>query len=266
MTADSVPPKGLQVFPQRFKENAVLLGTFVKTPTIHAVEILGHVGYDFVVIDEEHAPIDRTDTDVILLACRASGVAGLVRVSSHSATDILRALDAGAAGVLVPHVNSVARAREVVAAGRYRPGSRGFSNSPRAGDYGGTGIWDHVEAQDTSTLVIAMIEDKEALDEIEEIVSVPGIDGVFIGRGDLTVSLDAESPASPEVKDAVARIIKACRSAGTSICLMVGSAEEAAVFESQGVTSFIISSDQGFMRMGAARARNEFAEKMKNVI
>lgn len=258
MASDTRLTSGAEDFPGRFKGGDTLLGTFVKTPTVHAIEILGHVKYDFVVIDEEHAPIDRAHTDAMLLACRAWQIAGIVRVSSHNGVDILRALDAGAAGILVPHVNSVARAKEVVAASRYRPGTRGFSNSPRAGDYGGVGLWDHAGAQDRSTLVIAMIEDREALDEIEAIVAVTDIAGVFIGRGDLTVSLGAENMNSPEVREAVDRIIAAATAASKTVCIMVGSAEEARAFRERGVNAFIVSSDQGFMRMGAAKMKSEF--------
>src|SRR3954454_24645161 len=86
-----------------------LIGTFVKTPTTHATEILGALGFDFVVIDEEHAPFDRMATDTALLAARAAGTAALVRV--QNATSILSVLDCGATGVLVPHVASAARAR-----------------------------------------------------------------------------------------------------------------------------------------------------------
>ena len=95
-----------------------LVGTFVKTPTSHATEIVGALGFDFVVIDQEHGPFDRTSTDVALLAARALGVPALVRVGGPDA--ILSVLDCGAMGVLVPHVASAAYAREVAAACRYR--------------------------------------------------------------------------------------------------------------------------------------------------
>src|SRR5262249_40920533 len=105
------------LFRKRLLAREHLVGTFVKTPTTHATQILGALGYDFVVIDEEHAPFDRLATDAALLAARAVGTAALVRVRG-SATDILSVLDCGATGVLVPHVATAARAREVVAACR----------------------------------------------------------------------------------------------------------------------------------------------------
>src|SRR5580704_11938958 len=150
-------------FRQRFLSVELLLGTFIKTPTTHAIEILGALGFDFVVIDEEHAPFDRVTIDNLLLAARASNVAGIVRVAESSPAKLLAALDDGATGVLVPHVFSVGKAKEMVAACRYRRGKRGFSNSPRAGGYGQLGVWDHVDKADASVTVVAMIEDPEAL-------------------------------------------------------------------------------------------------------
>src|SRR4051794_514883 len=100
-------------FRRRFSSGERLLGTFIKTPTPHATEILGDVGFDFVVIDEEHAPFDRVTIDTVLLAARASGTAGIVRVAEPTPSRLLAVLDDGASGVLVPHVASVGKAREV---------------------------------------------------------------------------------------------------------------------------------------------------------
>jgi 2-keto-3-deoxy-L-rhamnonate aldolase RhmA len=250
---------GAQEFRRRFRQGAPLLGSFIKTPTSHAVEILGDVGFDFVVIDEEHAPFDRAATDVALLAARAAGIAGVVRVADGRASNLLSVLDSGGSGVLVPHVSTAGKAREVAAACRYRGGKRGFSNSPRAGGYGRLGIWDHVEAGDAATTVIAMIEDPEALDEIDAIAEVEGIDGFFIGRGDLTVALGAPAMDSEPVRQAVEAIAAAGRAGGKTLCAMAGRAAEAEWLRALGVTAFIISSDQGFLRQAAARALVEFA-------
>src|SRR5215472_7585724 len=116
-------------FRQRLAAGQHLVGTFIKTPTTHATEILGALGFDFIVIDDEHAPFDRIAIDTLLLAARAVGTAGLVRVASSDASYLLSVLDCGATGVLVPHVASAAKAREVAAACRYR-GKRGYSGSP----------------------------------------------------------------------------------------------------------------------------------------
>ena len=246
-------------FRARFAAGEQLVGTFIKTPTSHGIEILGDLGYDFVVIDEEHAPFDRVSIDIGILAARASGTAGFVRVAAPTADNILSVLDCGATGVLVPHVSSVAKAKEIVAASRYRGGKRGFSGSPRAGRYGGAGMAQHIESQDKTVTVIAMIEDPEALDEIDAIVAVDGLDGFFIGRGDLTVAFGAPSNDAPAVRDAVDKIIKAAKKVGKPVCVMVGSAAEAKPFKAQGASAFIVSTDQGFLRRAAGQAFTEMA-------
>jgi 2-keto-3-deoxy-L-rhamnonate aldolase RhmA len=247
-------------FRRRFADRQNLVGSFIKTPTTHATEIFGALGYDFVVIDEEHAPFDRVATDIVVLAARASNLASIVRVSSDDPTRILSCLDCGATGVLVPHVASVEKARAVAAAARYRGGRRGYSGSPRAGGYGVTPMWQLVEEQDGSVCVIAMIEDPEALDHIDQIAAVDGIHGFFIGRGDLTVSLGVKSSADPKVTDAVKRIVAAAKKVNKPVCVMVGSATEAKDFADLGASAFIISSDQGQMRRAAAQSFAEFKQ------
>jgi 2-keto-3-deoxy-L-rhamnonate aldolase RhmA len=229
-----------------------LIGTFVKTPTTHATEIIGALGFDFVVVDEEHAPFDRLTTDAVLLAARAAGTAALVRVKDLSG--ILSVLDSGAAGVLVPHVASATRAHEAAAACRYQGGRRGYSGSPRHAGYGAGGMWKTVEAADAATIVIAQIEDPEALDEIDAIAAVDGIDALFIGRGDLAVALGAKSSNAPEVRSAVERIGKAARAAGKPVWVFVAGLAEAAWLREQGATAFVVASDQGFIRKAAAQA------------
>ncbi|QEN89682.1 aldolase [Labrys sp. KNU-23] len=256
---DNAPAHPADAFRQRLLSRKPLLGSFIKTPTVHATEILGDLGFDFVVVDEEHAPFDRGQTELIMLAARAAGTAAIVRVPEIAR--ILGALDDGAAGVLVPHISSAARARETAAACRYRGGRRGFSNSPRAGRYGGLGIWPHVDRQDAHVSLIAMIEDPEALAEIDAILATEGLDAVFIGRGDLTVALQAESPEAPPVQAAVETICAAAERAGKPVCMMVANAAEAKRYHTIGASAFIVASDQAFMRRAAAESLGSFAKE-----
>jgi 2-keto-3-deoxy-L-rhamnonate aldolase RhmA len=255
--SDEVRPH-FSSFRRRLTAGQKLVGSFIKTPTTHATEIFGALGYDFVVIDEEHAPIDRAVTDVIVLAARASNVAAIVRVSSDDPAKILSVLDCGATGVLVPHVASVEKAKAVAASAKYRGGSRGYSGSARAGGYGATPVWQLVEEQDSSVCVIAMIEDPIALDHIDDIAAVDGIHALFVGRGDLTVALNAKSSADAKVVDAVKLIIAAAKRAKKPVCVMVASAAEAKDFAEMGASAFIISTDQGQMRRAAAQTLTEF--------
>ena len=257
--ADTASPP-YTAFRERFAAREPLLGTFIKTPTSHATEILGDVGFDFIVVDQEHAPFDRGTIDTVLLGARAANTAGIVRVPDAGAAGILSVLDCGAIGVLVPHVASPEKARDVAAAARYRGGRRGFSNSPRAGGYGRLGVWDHVEKADAETTVIAMIEDPEALDVIDAIVAVDGLDGVFIGRGDLTVALGASGSNAPEVRGATERITAAALEAGKAVCAMTPGGDDARWLKGLGVTAMIVASDQAFMRQAASQTLKAFRE------
>lgn len=252
-------PADQKSFRRRFIDGEHLVGTFVKTPATHPIEILGAIGFEFVVIDEEHAPWDRVAIDGGLLAARASGTAGIVRVAEPTAAKILSVLDDGATGVLVPHVATAAKAREIAAACRYRGGRRGFSNTTRAGGFGAVGLWDHARAGDETVTFIAMIEDPEALDDLDAIMAVEGLDGAFIGRGDLTVALGAAAMDAPEIIAACEKIFAAARKAGKPVVIMVANAEEARRFRAMGASAFIVASDQGFMRQAGGKAYADIA-------
>src|SRR3954471_17956352 len=184
-------------FRQRLHAGDKLVGTFLKTPTSHATEIVAGLGFDFVVIDQEHAPFDRTTTDIALMAARGCNIPALVRVSGPDA--VLSVLDCGATGILMPHVASAAYASEVAALCRYRAG-RGYATSTRAGGYSTVPMWKHIKASDDAITVVAQIEDRAALDEIDAIAAVEGIDSLFIGRGDLTAAFGDETPNPPAVR------------------------------------------------------------------
>lgn len=238
-------------FRQRLLAGDKLVGTFLKTPTSHATEIVAGLGFDFVVIDQEHAPFDRTTTDIALMAARGSNIPALVRVSGPEA--VLSVLDCGASGILMPHVASADHAREVAALCRYRKGRRGYATSTRAGGYTTVPMWQHIRAADETVTVIAQIEDPEALDQIDAIAAVEGIDSLFIGRGDLTAAFGNETPNPPEVRTAVEKICAAARKANKPVSVYVGGRPEAEWLRDQGATAFIHNSDQGFLRQAAMK-------------
>jgi staphyloferrin B biosynthesis citrate synthase len=246
-------------FRQRLRDKAHLLGTFVKIPSPHATEILGGLGFDFVIIDAEHAPLDRVTIDTMALAARAIDIPALVRVREANASSILSALDCGATGVLVPHVFSPARAHEIVAACRYSGGARGFSNTTRAGGYGQLGIADHTSQQDAQVTCVAMIEDLAALDHLNEIASVPGIDAFFIGRGDLTVAMGLESPTDSKVNEVVARICTAANAANVPIMVLPSNKTDAVAMKTLGATAFVLLNDQSLLRRAAQDVLTEYS-------
>jgi len=243
------------MFKQRLANGDTLLGTFLKTPSPILVEVLATAGLDCLCLDAEHAPFDRAAIDLCAMAARAADFPLLVRPASNAPEQILNALDVGADGVLVPHIRSAAEARALAAAASYRPGGRGYAGSSRAAGYGLTTMADHRARSEERTTVIAQIEDREALDQIEAIAVVPGIDALFIGRIDLTVSLNAANPDEPVVLDAIERIIGACRAAGRTVGMFVPRDADVADWRAQGVTLFLQGSDHTAIRAGARAMR-----------
>lgn len=245
-------------FRARIRAGEQLVGTFVKTASHQVLEVLGTTGIDFAVIDAEHAPFDRNQLDVSLLAARAAGLPALVRLQNNQPESVLDALDMGANGLLVPHARSVAGVREVVAMARYREGVRGFSNSPRAGSYGVTGMGPHLDQSDAGAVVICQVEDREAVDSIEEIAAYPEVDCLFIGKADLAVSYRVFDIAHPTVSEAVERICSVCKRAGKTIGVFVGGAQDVARHRSMGASLFVVGSDQSLLRAQASALVAQF--------
>ncbi len=242
-------------FKERLTSGAFVLGTFLKTPHAHVVEVLATTGLDCLCLDAEHAPFDRRDLDVCVLAGRAGNLPTLVRIAHGSDAQILNALDCGADGVVVPHVKTAEQARNIAKACHYRPGGRGYAGSSRSADYGLKAMAAHQAASAARTTVIAQIEDLEALSEIDAIAAVDGIDALFVGRIDLTVALGCSDPDDPKVLAAVDQIVTACIRAGRSIGMFLPRSSDVAHWRAKGVTFFLLGSDHSFMRAGAAALR-----------
>lgn len=255
---NEVPPSFLS-FKERLNARERMTGTFLKLPTTQVIEILGAVGYDFVVIDQEHAALDRGITDLMILAARAVNIAPIVRVSEFTDASILSALDSGAMGVMVPHVNSVEKAKAIARACRYRNGSRGFAGLTRASSWGAIGSSRHMALQDAQVTCIAMIEDQEAVDIAGDIARVEGIDALFIGRGDLTASFGDDPNAKDEVARISRKIADAAREANVPLIMLPTSKADLEFSKELGATAMLVSSDHGFIRSAAAAALSEYS-------
>jgi len=250
-------------FRARLRDREPLVGSFMKVPASQNTEVLGLEGFDFVILDEEHAPWDRVTLDAALLACRAYQIAGVVRIARADPNSVLAALDDGAMGVMVPHVTSAEMARNVVSWAKYRNGIRGAGAS-RGGEYGKNGA-KNFDLSDETSAVICMIEDRQALDVIDEIVNVDGVDAIFLGRGDLGLSLSNAIAPVPTLDQAVNMIVEACRRVGKPVAALVQSmkSDEAKWLIDLGVTGMVVASDLGFLRQAAGLALHDFREMMK---
>ena len=244
----------------RLAARELIVGTFIKTPSPIVVEVLGLTDLDCLCLDAEHAPFDRGSLDACIFAARAQNIDVLVRVPSAAPEHLLNALDCGATGVMVPHVRSAAEAEAIVRAAQYGNGGRGYAGSSRAAGYTTLSMARHKEGSAARTVVVAQIEDPEAIDSIEEIAAVSGLDALFVGRVDLTVAYGAESQDDPRVVAAVERVCAAGKAAGKAVGMFLARVEDVPHWRSKGASFFLLSSDHTFLLAGA----NELARRVKN--
>lgn len=239
-------------FRKRLRNHETIAGTFVKTPSPIVAEVLGLSELDVMCIDAEHAPFGRSEMDLCIAAFRAADMPCLVRVAGDSPHDIRNALDCGATGVLVPHVTSAAQAAAIVKSSSFGEGGRGYAGSPRAAAYTTKIMSDHLSSSRDTTTVIVQIEDIAALDHVEEISSVDGVDAVFIGRADLSVAM-REPVSSKRIIDVIERICSIARSTGTAVGMFTPSIAELPKWKDHGASLFLLDSDQGFLLSGARK-------------
>lgn len=236
----------------RIRAGELLIGTFIKTPAPHNVEILGHAGLDFAVIDQEHAPIEISQMDMMVLAGRAAGLPLLSRRWGASRDWIAPLLDLGLSGVMVPHVMDSADAGAVCDAVRFSRGKRGVSPSPRSGNYGGMSIPAFKETCDAASVVMLQIEDESALAHLDDMAAIDDVDMLFVGPADLSQSMGVAMP-SPELDAAIDRVIAAGKKSGVAVGLFVGDAAQIPAWHAKGVTLFVCGSDQALLRKSAAQ-------------
>jgi 2-keto-3-deoxy-L-rhamnonate aldolase RhmA len=190
-----------------YEPNARLVGMFVKFPAMETIEVLGSAGYDFVIIDMEHAPLGVETVYRMIVTAERSGMGALVRLRGHDTATANTFLDAGASGVLVPHCSPYAQASELITDMVFPPaGRRGAGGGGRATQWGLEGADEYRRGGDSGVVRVPMIEDPEAVDAIDEILDIHGVDAAFIGQGDLGQTLGNRELAQGYVN----RALEAC--------------------------------------------------------
>jgi 4-hydroxy-2-oxoheptanedioate aldolase len=199
---------------EKLENGGVALGTFMFTYSPTVMEILGHSGFDFVIIDTEHAPTGISDTitlEHIIRAAEVSGTVPLVRLPERSKIMTQKALDAGAKGIVVPWVQTKEDAEEAVKDTKYPPmGHRGSCFLTRPTGYSSKFTPDYWESANENTMVIPLLENQTALDNIDEILSVPGLDFIFFGGRDYSMSCGFAQVNNPVTNAARELLIKKC--------------------------------------------------------
>jgi 2-keto-3-deoxy-L-rhamnonate aldolase RhmA len=228
-------------------------GPFVKMANHQIVEIFALSGFDFVVIDAEHAPFSALELDRMLAVAWSCGLPALVRVPDQNPSFIGMCLDLGAAGVVVPHVSTAAAARQLAAATRYKNGRRGFSPSPRAARYGTAPSRELRAEADATVQLWCQIEDQDAIECIDEIAAVTEIACLLIGPMDLSLSMGAADPQELRVQEAIEAVTSAGLRHGRTTGIALANLDDTERHIGLGMTRFVCSSDQSMLLNSATR-------------
>jgi 4-hydroxy-2-oxoheptanedioate aldolase len=248
----------------KLKAGEAAYGCFVRYPEPALIEMLGYYGWDYIMFDGEHSTITPRDCENLVRAAELREVTPLVRVTTNQQPVILRFLDTGVQGVMVPMINSAADAEAVVRSVKYYPrGNRGLAGV-RAADYGQIQPFhfkDYITKANAETLIIAQIETAAAVDALPEIVKTPDIDVIFIGPTDLSQSLGVPGEIQhPLVQDTITRIFDGVRDSDKVVGILVPNAEAARQWVDRGARFVIIVMDallgpacRGFLNTVRAR-------------
>jgi 4-hydroxy-2-oxoheptanedioate aldolase len=228
------PMKGNTMIQNKFKEKIKagqpVFGFYLGFQSPELVEFMGHAGFDYVFIDAEHFAFGLETTQALARAAELTGMTPIVRVAKNDPEVILGYLETGAFGIIVPHTNTLEEAQAAVRAVKYYPlGSRGAVSSSRAANYGLTQTaTEYFAKANRQTVVIALVEEMKGINNLAEILTVEGVDGVSIGAGDLAMSMGFPGePNHPQVRELVEKARAQIRASDKALGATVTTAEAA---------------------------------------
>lgn len=217
---------------ERLAQGKPVLGTITHLKSPAAVEALGAAGLDFVMLDMEHCAMDWSDVQCAITAADAAGLAPFVRVAEGTRSAVLRALDLGAQGVIVPCIERIEQVRALIDSAKFPPlGARGYCMT-RDGKWGydavcSEGLGGYMRAANEQTMLLPQCETVGCLEQIEDIAALPGVDGILIGPYDLSIAMGLDGQFThPDFGSAIERIHTACTKNGKLCMIFVGSEED----------------------------------------
>ena len=252
---------------EKFHAGDRSLGTFTHLLSAPAIEALAYTGLDYVIIDMEHSIIAAEHAAELVAAASGAGLAPFVRVDAIERSPVLKMLDAGAAGLIVPGLETVEQARRLVEYAKFAPvGSRGYCPT-RDGGWGmaesySDGLTGYMARANENTLLLPQCETAGCLEHIDEICAIDGVDGIFIGPFDLSIALGIPGDFADERHiNAVAHVLETCHRHGKLAVMFCGSAEAARAYFEQGFDSVTMSLDIAVLAEAfAAAAKTALAD------
>jgi 4-hydroxy-2-oxoheptanedioate aldolase len=241
---------------QSLRAGKTLTGVFCELGCPAAVEIAGMAGWDFVLLDGEHGPLGAAQFPEQVRAAQAVGAQAVIRVPTNDPAIIQHALDAGAAGVQIPRVESLPEARLAVESARFYPqGRRGFNPFVRAACYAAAPVGEFLEQANEDVLVALQLESAAGVERAAEVGALPGIDVLFIGPFDLSQSLGIPGEVThPRVYAAGETIIRAASARGVAVGVFSNAEEDARRWLQTGVRYLVFSTDTFLLTQAMRRA------------
>ncbi len=249
-------------FPNQFRKDIIagkkLIGCWCSLASPISTEVLGLAGFDWILLDGEHAPNDVASFVPQLMSLKDSSSAPVVRPKWNDTVEIKRLLDIGFYNFLIPFIQSAEEARCAVAATRYPPaGVRGVSVSHRSNRFGT--LKDYMQVINDNIAVMVQIENRTGIEAIDEICAVPGVDGVFIGPSDLAAAYGyLGDPSHPEVQKAMEKVFDSARRHGKPVGILAPAEADARRYIEMGATFVAVGSDLGAFRSATQALRDKF--------
>jgi 4-hydroxy-2-oxoheptanedioate aldolase len=231
---------------RRKLEQGLVMGNFSKTSDHAFIEVMGHGGFDFVILDLEHSPNSVETVQNLIRACEVADIIPIIRVKEDRFSVIGEALDIGAGGIQVPQVTDASTARRVIEHAKFAPaGMRGVCRFVRAAGYSSMDRYRYF-TEANKTLVVLQLEGRQALENLEDILEVQGVDVLFIGPYDLSQSLGVPGRVDdPGVEKMMAQICGRCREKGIAAGMFVDTIENARKWKRAGIRYLAYSVDVG---------------------
>lgn len=233
----------------KFNKGELSVGAFTHLRSMAAVEALGITGIDYVIVDMEHSPTGIDEASKYITAADAAGIEPFVRVSGIERKDILHTLDTGAKGIIVPCIEKPEQVKELIGYAKFKPlGNRGYC-ATRDGLWGNAdcyenGMEGYMAIKNKEALIIPQCETVGCLENIDEIVSMDGVDGIMLGPYDLSIGLGIPGQFDhPIFKEAIEKVLKAVKAAKKPVLVFAGNDQVAKERANQGFDSVIVGID-----------------------
>jgi len=245
-------------FKAALKRDERQIGLWSTLGSAMVAELIGHAGFDWLLIDTEHSPNELPAIVAQLQAMQTGTASAVIRPAWNDPVLIKRILDIGVQSLLIPFVETAEAAAAAVAATRYPPdGIRGVSTGSRAAGYGR--IKDYPKAAGAEICVLVQIETKKGVENIEAIANTPGVDGVFVGPADLSASLGyLGDQLNPAVQDTIGRVLAACQKAGKPAGYLTGNEAESKKWLDAGFRFVAVGTDNGVLVSAVDALRERF--------